>query len=115
VPQNLWGVRILDLEHSYRARDAATRPGSLRGLEPGVDEVAEGFARIVLEMLELAPRELRLRRLGEEIRRTNRKINALQQQVIPRLEARARAIDQVLEERARDDVIRLKRLKQKKR
>ncbi len=65
-------------------------------------------------MLDLAPRELRLRRIGEDIRRTNRRVNALEQQLIPRLEAQARYIHQVLEERARDDVIRLKRLKQKK-
>ena len=114
-PRNLWGVRIVDLEHSYSAPDLISRPGSPRGMELAADEVAAGFGRIARDMLDLAPSELRLRRIGEEVRRTNRKINALQQQVLPKLEAQARYIDQVLEERARDDVIRLKRLKQKKR
>ena len=114
TPRNLWGVRIVELEHDYQPRDLLARPVSPRGTALAVDEVAAGFERIVRDMLDLAPRELRLRRMGEDIRRTNRRISALEQQLIPRLEAQARYIHQVLEERARDDVIRLKRLKQKK-
>ncbi len=114
TPRKVWGVRIVDLEHDYQPRDLLARPTSPRGTPLAVDEVATGFERIVRDMLDLAPRELRLRRMGEDIRRTNRRINALEQQLIPRLEAQARYIHQVLEERARDDVIRLKRLKQKK-
>lgn len=114
TPRKVWGVRIVDLDHDYQPRDLLARPASPRGTALAVDEVAAGFERIVRDMLDLAPRELRLRRTGEDIRRTNRRINALEQQLIPRLEAQARYIHQVLEERARDDVIRLKRLKQKK-
>lgn len=114
IPKNLWGVRIVDLEHSFRPGDRLGRAHSPRSTPLAIDETAAGFERIVLEMLDLAPRELRLRRIGEDIRRTNRKINALEQQVIPRLESQARFISQTLEERARDDVIRLKRLKTKK-
>jgi V/A-type H+-transporting ATPase subunit D len=114
TPRSLWGVRVADLEHDYQPRDLLARPASPRGTPLAVDELAAGFERIVRDMLDLAPCELRLRRIGEEIRRTNRRINALEQQVIPRLEAQARQITQILEERARDDVIRLKRLKQKK-
>ncbi len=113
-PRNLWGVRVVDVEHTYRAGDALDRPFSPRAAELSLDEVARGFEQVVARMLELAPRELRLRRIGDDIRRTNRKINALEQQLIPRLESEARAINQVLEERARDDVVRLKRLKRKK-
>ncbi len=113
-PRNLWGVRVIEMQHNYRVRDALARPYSPRGTELSVDEVAAGFEQIVLDILNLAPREVHLRRIGEDIRRTNRKINALEQQLIPRLELQARYINQVLEERARDDVIRLKRLKRKR-
>lgn len=112
-PRNLWGVKILELEHTYRPGDVTSRLHSPRTTPLAVDEVAQGFEQIVAELLALAPGELRLRRIGAEIRRTNRKINALEQQLIPRLEAETRWISQALEERARDDVIRLKRLKQK--
>ena len=90
------------------------RPYSPRSTELSLDEVADGFEHLVLNMLDLAPRELWLKNVGEEIKKTNRKINALEQQLIPRLRAQARAIAQALEERARDDRFRLKRLKKKK-
>jgi V/A-type H+-transporting ATPase subunit D len=113
-PRNLWGVRVIDMQHNYRVRDILARPYSPRSTELSVDQVAAGFEQIVLDILDLAPREVRLRRIGDDIRRTNRKINALEQQLLPRLESQARYINQVLEERARDDVIRLKRLKKKR-
>ena len=112
--RNLWGVRVIDLEHTYRERDSYSRPYSPGSAELTVNEIAEGFERIVRDMLDLAPLELRLRRIGEDIKKTNRKVKALEQQLIPRLESQARYIAQVLEERARDDVFRLKHLKRKK-
>lgn len=114
IPKNLWGVRIVDLEYSFCPSDLPARPQSPRSTPLAIDETAAGFGRIVLEMLNLAPRELRLRRIGEDIRRTNRRINALEQQLIPQMEMQTRFISQTLEERARDDVVRLKRLKTKK-
>ena len=114
TPRNLWGVHVIDIDHTFRPRDILVRRGSPRGVQLAADEVAAGFERLVCDMLDLAPLDLRLGRIGNEIRRTNRKIHALEQHVIPRLEAQARFINQVLDERARDDVIRLKRLKQKK-
>lgn len=114
TPRNLWGVHVIELEHTYRPRDLLARRGTPRGVQLSADEVAAGFERVACDLLDLAPLDLRLSRVGEEIRRTNRKIHALQQHVIPRLEAQARFVSQTLDERARDDVIRLKRLKQKK-
>ena len=114
LERNFWGVKVLELEHTFRPRDVLTRPYSPRRADLSVDEVADGFEHLVLVMLELAPRELWLKNVGEEIKKTNRKINALEQQLIPRLRAQAQAIAQALEERARDDRFRLKRLKKKK-
>ncbi len=114
TPRNLWGVHVIDIQHTYAVRDVLARPYSPCSTPLSVDEAAAGLEQVVLAILDLAPREVHLRRIGEDIRRTNRKINALEQQVIPRLESQARYINQVLEERARDDVIRLKRLKQKR-
>jgi len=113
TPRRVWGVPVVDWHAEYRPRGLLAGPASPRSTPLAVDEVAAGFEQIVRDMLDLAPRDLRLRRIGEEIRRTNRRINALEQHVIPRLEAQIRRICEVLEERARDDVLRLKRLKHK--
>lgn len=110
---NLWGVRVLDMDHTFRPRDLLSRRYSPRTESLMVDEMAADFEQVLLAMLDLAPHELRLRKLGEDIRKTNRKINALEQQLIPRLIGQATFITQALEERARDDRFRLKCMKRK--
>ncbi len=56
---------------------------------------------------------MRLRRLAEEIGRTTRRVNALDNVLIPHLEAQRDYIQMVLEEREREDLFRLKRVKVK--
>ena len=51
--------------------------------------------------------------IGEEIKKTTRRVNALEQVVIPRIRGEIRFIRDVLEQRAREDVFRLKRIKKK--
>jgi V/A-type H+-transporting ATPase subunit D len=64
-------------------------------------------------VIQLAESEMRLRRLAEEIGRTTRRVNALDNVLIPRLEAQRNYIEMVLDEREREDLFRLKRVKQK--
>jgi V/A-type H+-transporting ATPase subunit D len=58
--------------------------------------------------------EVRLRKIGGEIQKTSRRVNALEQILIPSLRGEIHRILRALEERAREDVFRLKRLKAKK-
>lgn len=51
--------------------------------------------------------------MAEEIQRTSRRVNALENILIPRLVAERDYIRMVLEEREREDIFRLKRVKQK--
>src|SRR3972149_6441374 len=65
------------------------------------------------ETLEVAATEIKLKKIGEEIKKTTRRVNALEQVVIPRIRGEIRYIAAVLEQRAREDVFRLKRIKKK--
>ena len=56
-------------------------------------------------------RRHRLRRLGEELRKTNRRVNALENIVIPDYNEQIKFIQMSLEERAREDIFRLKKVK----
>ena len=76
-----------------------------------VAEMAEAFERILNQALRTAVHETRLRRLGEEIRRTNSRVNALEQLLIPGPHADASEIATVLEKRSREERFRLKHLK----
>jgi V/A-type H+-transporting ATPase subunit D len=64
-------------------------------------------------MIESADIETRLRRLGEELQKTNRRVNALENTVIPELEEQVKFIFSSLDERAREDHFRLKKVKKK--
>ena len=64
-------------------------------------------------MIQSADIETRLRRLGEELQKTNRRVNALENVVIPELEVQVKFIFSSLDERAREDHFRLKKVKKK--
>lgn len=55
--------------------------------------------------------ELSLRRLAEEIKRTTRRVNALEHVVVPRLAEERDYIQMVLDERELEDRVRLMRMK----
>ncbi|TMI89931.1 MAG: V-type ATP synthase subunit D, partial [Bacillati bacterium ANGP1] len=74
---------------------------------------ADQFEEVLAAVLEVASTEVTLRKIGEEIKKTTRRVNALEQVVIPRIRGEIRFIRDVLEQRAREDVFRLKRIKKK--
>lgn len=105
------GVQMADIEHDPVGRSRTERGFTLAGSSPRIDRTAERFETEIELLLALAGRELRLRRLVEEIAKTNRRVNVLEFVVIPRLEREAALIREVLEERERQDRFRLKRAK----
>lgn len=78
-----------------------------------VDEAAYGFEKTINAIMRYAEAETRLRRLGEEISKTNRRVNALEQVRIPELQEHVRIIEQALDERQREELFRLKKVKKK--
>jgi len=113
--KRIWGVAVPEIE----ARDLV-RAFDARGYNPAttpvlVEETAAAFEKILNQTLVIAVQETRLRRLGEEIRATGSRVNALEQVLIPGLRSDVAGILAVLEERAREETFRLKRLKRRSR
>lgn len=94
-------------------RSSFTRGYSVTGVSSRVDETADKFERVLDVIIEYADIETRLKRLGEEINKTNRRVNALEQVTIPSLREQVGYISQTLDERAREDLFRLKKVKKK--
>lgn len=94
-------------------RSSFTRGYSVTGVSSRVDETADKFERILDVIIEYADIETRLKRLGEEIQKTNRRVNALEQVTVPGLREQVTYIRQTLDERAREDLFRLKKVKKK--
>lgn len=94
-------------------KSSFTRGYAVTGVSSRVDESAEKFERILDVIIEYADIETRLKRLGEEINKTNRRVNALEQVTVPSLREQVSYISQTLDERAREDLFRLKKVKKK--
>ena len=94
-------------------RTSFTRGYAITGVSSRIDETADKFERILDVIIEYADIETRLKRLGEEIQKTNRRVNALEQITVPQLREQVAYIRQALDERAREDLFRLKKVKRK--
>lgn len=103
------GVAIVEVDKPPVRRARTDRGYSLGATSARVDRVAEAFEAQLDLLLDVVASELSLRRLAAEIARTTRRVNALDQVLIPRLEAERDAIATVLEERALEDRVRLTR------
>ena len=62
----------------------------------------------------IASSEIRLKRVGEEIKVDTRRINALEEILTPSMQNGIKTIERVLEEREREDIYRLKRFKRRR-
>lgn len=109
--KNVWGVNVPEIEEKPMVRSIEARGPSPVGEEFLVNETARCFERVLEAILATAARESRLKRIGEEIYTTTRRVNALEELLIPSLRKRIRNIERSLEEREREEIFRLKRFK----
>lgn len=111
--RNVWGTKIPEVEVKEVRRSLLERGHNPATTSARTVESATDFEEVLRAILEVAATEIKLKKIGEEIKKTTRRVNALEQVVIPRLRSEIRFITAVLEQRAREDVFRLKRIKQK--
>jgi V/A-type H+-transporting ATPase subunit D len=64
-------------------------------------------------LIRVANTEARLRRIAAEVKKTARRVNALQQAVIPVIRSQIHFIQQALDQQEQEDIFRLKRIKTK--
>jgi len=79
---------------------------------PHVEEAIHHFESIMVEMMEIAAFESRMKRLGEEILRVTRRTRVLEERVLPGLHRDIRGIGHYLGERERESFYRLKQFKE---
>jgi V/A-type H+-transporting ATPase subunit D len=78
-----------------------------------LDEASVGFREVILRLPKVAMLEITVWRLAAELRKTQRRVNALEHIFIPNYEATVAFIVSSLEEREREETFRLKWLKTK--
>jgi V/A-type H+-transporting ATPase subunit D len=113
--RRVWGVPTPSVSSPPLVRPADGRGTSPASWGPTGAEAARGHEEALEVLLRIASRELHLARLGEEVQETSRRINALEQLVLPALAREAARVEAALDERDREDAVRLKRLRAKRR
>lgn len=107
----IMGVPVPEVDKTRVSRSLLTRGYGITGVSSRVDEAAERFEREMDAIIEVASVETKLKRLGEEIQKTRRRVNALDYVVVPKLKEQVKFIKNALDERAREDLFRLKKVK----
>jgi V/A-type H+-transporting ATPase subunit D len=101
---------VATLERTLEAR------GTLPGPTPHATILAaERFETFAQRLLDAAPREMLLRRLGHAVARTSRQVRALELRVEPELAASVTTMSNVLDEREREEHLRLRHFLRRRR
>lgn len=109
--ENIAGVLIPNL--SLKEFEDGENSMSQIGLERGgfsIQKCREKFRGILDLLIQIASYQASFLTLDEKIKVTNRRVNALEHVVVPKLILIYRYIDQELDEQAREDFFRLKKV-----
>ena len=109
--KNIMGVPVPVIEKKRVSKSMLERGYGIIATSARIDETAERYEVELDLLIKLAETETAMRRLGAEIQMNRRRVNALEQILIPELKSQARYIKNAIEEREREDLFRLKKVK----
>jgi len=108
-PAQVWGIAVSEVvgKPSFaRTIDARGVAPQLTG--PATADAAAAYESLVELLVEAAPREQRVRRLSEALADTTRRLRTLEQRVAPQLTTAIAGVRRQLEEREREEQMRLR-------
>lgn len=111
---NVAGVTLPVFEHYHEGTDSYELTGLARGGEQ-LAKLKRNYAKAVELLVELASLQTSFVTLDEAIKITNRRVNAIEHVIIPRIERTLAYIITELDEREREEFYRLKKIQEKKR
>jgi len=109
--KNIMGVVVPKIESSQVRKSLCERGYGILGTSSCLDEAVEAYETFVEKIIVAAEIETAIKKLLDDIKRTKRRVNALEFKVIPELADAERFIELRLEEMERENTFRLKRIK----
>lgn len=110
LDRSVMGVHIIELSITKTAREPMPGPAEST---PALEEAAENFRKALEVLGEYVTRTGAVWRLATEIKKTQRRLNALENIFIPQYRETISHIEGVLEENEREEFFRQKRVKNK--
>jgi len=107
---NIMGVKIPKMQ-TDRLIDKQTHMYGFFETCAALDDSQLKFSTLLKKLIKLADLEGGIKSLAVEIEKTKRRVNVLENTLIPRLHATRKYIEMQLEEREREDFFRRKRIK----
>lgn len=107
---NIMGVKIPKMDVENIKTDNKPSYGFMESCSK-LDDTQQQFTHLVSKLIELADFEGGIKSLTVEIEKTKRRVNVLENNLIPKLHATRKYIEMQLEEREREDFFRRKRIK----
>jgi V/A-type H+-transporting ATPase subunit D len=111
--KNVMGVKIPELQGRDKDFRAIDEQYALMGLSVKVDETISNFESALKIILDIAEVENALRRILVEIDKTKRRVNSIENVLIPRLQGQAKYISMRFDEMERETFVTLKTIKAK--
>ena len=114
TPAQIWGVPVADVQAVEKVRRTLEARGitaASAGRE--LTAAADAYERLADVLIAAAPRELRVARLADAVASTSRQLRLLRERVEPRLVSQIAAVAHTLEEREREEHLRLKHLQRR--
>ncbi|MFC6752831.1 V-type ATP synthase subunit D [Halorubrum tibetense] len=112
--KNIMGVVVPQIESSKVKKSLDERGYGLLGSSARIDEAADAYEELLESVILAAEVETAMKKMLEEIETTKRRVNALEFTLLPQLYENQEYIEQKLEEQEREEIFRLKKIKDKK-
>ncbi|CAG5127413.1 unnamed protein product [Candidula unifasciata] len=111
--ENVVGVTLPIFESYQDGGDTYELTGLARGGQQ-IDKAKKSYGRAIILLVELASLQTSFITLDEVIKITNRRVNAIEHVIIPKIERTLAYISSELDERDREEFYRLKKVQEKK-
>ncbi len=109
--KNIMGVVVPKIEGEIVAKNMKERGYGVIESSAAIDEAAEAYEGVIRKVIKAAEVETTIKKLLDEIKKTKRRVNALEFAVIPGMHQQEKFIKLRLEEMERENIFRMKRIK----
>ena len=111
--KNIMGVRVPVISGDKVVKTMEERGMGMLSSTAVIDKAISAYEQVVEQVIKVAEAETAMKRILNDIEKTKRRVNALEFKRIPEMQAASKFITLRLEEMERENVFRLKRIKNK--